>query len=66
MSGGTGDNMELIERKQLRLENYDYSSAGVYFITICSKDKKPVFSRIVGGRRPRRPESSSFKFWTGY
>lgn len=28
--------------------NYDYSSAGSYFITICSKDKKPIFSRIVG------------------
>lgn len=40
--------MELPKRKNNRLKDYDYSSAGVYFITICSKDRKPVFSKIVG------------------
>ncbi len=36
------------KRKPTRLKDYDYSSTGVYFITICSKDKKPIFSRVVG------------------
>lgn len=35
-------------RKRLRLEGYDYSKEGLYFITICTKDRKPVLSTIVG------------------
>ena len=31
---------ELPKRKRNRLENYDYSSSGLYFITICTKDRK--------------------------
>ena len=40
--------MELPKRKRMRLEGYDYSGSGVYFLTLCSKDKKPIFSQIVG------------------
>ena len=36
------------KRKQIRLKNYDYSQAGVYFITMCSKNRKQIFSNIVG------------------
>ncbi len=39
---------ELPKRKRLRLQNYDYSSNGLYFVTICIKDKKPILSIIVG------------------
>ena len=41
--------MELPQRKPNRLPDYDYSSPGAYFITICTKDRKPILSRIVGG-----------------
>lgn len=37
------NNSEFPIRKQNRLKNYDYSSAGAYFITICTKDKKALF-----------------------
>lgn len=37
----------MIERKQIRLKEYDYSSNGVYFITICTKDKKQILGKIV-------------------
>ena len=40
--------MELPERKPNRLKNYDYSSNGMYFITICSKNKEHIFGKIVG------------------
>ena len=30
-------------RKKIRMENFDYSSAAAYFITICTKDRKPLF-----------------------
>ncbi len=34
---------ELKKRKRNRLEHYDYSSSGAYFITICTKDRKNIF-----------------------
>ena len=38
---------ELPKRKDLRLKQYDYSSAGVYFVTICTKDRKRILSDII-------------------
>jgi REP element-mobilizing transposase RayT len=35
-------------RKEIRLKNYDYSRNGLYFITICTKDKIPYLSEING------------------
>ena len=40
--------MEMPERKPNRIENYDYSPNGAYFITICTKDRKRILSDIVG------------------
>ena len=40
--------MALPERKRLRLKDYDYSQNGAYFLTVCAKDKKRIFGRIVG------------------
>ena len=31
------------KRKKLRLEGYDYSKEGAYFITVCTKDRKQLF-----------------------
>ena len=39
---------ELPKRKDLRLKQYDYSSAGACFITICTQNRRCVLSRIVG------------------
>jgi len=36
------------KRKHPRLSNFDYSSAGAYFITICTKNRQCLLSRIVG------------------
>ena len=38
--------MDYPKRKRLRLPNYDYSSDGVYFLTICTKDRAPILSEI--------------------
>ncbi len=35
-------------RKRNRLEQFDYSSGGAYFITICTKDRKCILGEIVG------------------
>ena len=37
---------QLPTRKKNRLENINYTENGVYFITICSKDKKCIFSKV--------------------
>ena len=40
---------ELPKRKPNRLKDYDYNSAGAYFITICTQDKKCILGTVVGG-----------------
>ena len=40
--------MELPKRKPTRLKGYDYSQNGAYFITICTHNRKCLFSNIVG------------------
>lgn len=35
-----------MKRKQLRLKGWDYSNNGVYFITICTYEKKMMLSKI--------------------
>ena len=39
---------EFPQRKHARLENYDYSSSGACFVTICTQNRRCVLSRIVG------------------
>ena len=40
--------MELPQRKQNRLPEYDYNQNGAYFVTICTQDRKKILSQIVG------------------
>ena len=40
--------MELPYRKKNRLENYDYSQNGAYFITICTEERKCLLASVVG------------------
>ena len=35
--------MELPKRKNIRLEHFDYSSPGAYFLTVCTKERKNYF-----------------------
>ncbi|MDE5604489.1 MAG: hypothetical protein K2I73_02765, partial [Eubacterium sp.] len=48
---------ELPNRKPTRLKDFDYSSNNIYFITVCSKDMKAVFGKIVGFGVPDEPQS---------
>ena len=36
-------------RKHMRLKGYDYSQAGLYFITICTKNREHIFGIINNG-----------------
>ncbi|MFZ2834536.1 MAG: glucose-6-phosphate dehydrogenase [Candidatus Moraniibacteriota bacterium] len=37
-------------RKSNRLENFDYSQNGMYFVTICTKNREHYFGEIVNGK----------------
>ena len=40
--------LELPKRKKIRLEGYDYSSCGAYFVTICTQNREYILGKIVG------------------
>jgi len=39
----------LPKRKPTRLKSYNYGQNGYYFITICTKDRKYLFGKIING-----------------
>ena len=41
-------NPNIHHRKSIRMKGYDYSQAGLYFITICVQDRKCLFGKVVG------------------
>ncbi len=45
--------MELPKRKKMRLQGYDYSRAGAYFVTICTKNRQELLWDV--GARIARP-----------
>ena len=47
--------MDLPKRKQIRLPEYDYSSPGAYFVTICTRDRRCILSTIRRGDPCGRP-----------
>lgn len=61
--------MDLPKRKNLRLENYDYSQNGGYFVTICTHERSHVFGEVTGSVvganlcvRPNEPDKMVLKW----
>ena len=52
--------MRQYHRKSSRLKNYDYSKTGAYFITICTKNRAPILSTIVGAGSARPDDESIY------
>ena len=46
-------------RRSIRIKEYDYSKEGMYFITICTQDRKKILSEIVGADDPVCPQLTS-------
>ena len=42
-------NPTIHHRRSIRLKGYDYSQAGLYFITICVQNRKCLFGEIIDG-----------------
>ena len=43
-------NPDIHHRRSIRLKGYDYSRAGLYFITICAQDQLCLFGKIENGQ----------------
>ena len=48
-------NPDVHHRQSIRLKNYDYSSTGMYYVTICTQDRANLFGDIVGAALRGRP-----------
>jgi len=42
-------NPDIHHRRSIRLKGYDYSSGGAYFVTVCVRDKLPLFGDVRHG-----------------
>lgn len=49
---------ELPKRKNIRIKNYDYSTPGAYFITICTAKREKIFWNNVVGADIIRPQNA--------
>ncbi len=42
-------NPDIHHRRSIRLRGYDYSQDGLYFVTICCHERRPLFGEVVNG-----------------
>jgi len=47
MDQSTSSDEKIRLRRSLRLKDYDYASAGAYFVTVCTHDRQCLFGEIV-------------------
>ncbi|MBQ6992698.1 MAG: transposase [Clostridia bacterium] len=57
---------ELTSRKDIRLKEYDYSQEGYYFITICTKNRECILSKITCKNNCRGVHCTSVLTLEGY
>ena len=51
-------------RRSIRLQGYDYSQAGAYFVTICAQGREYLFGDIVNGAlQPNNYAQVVVKWW---
>ena len=49
--------MSIPQRKTIRLQTYDYSTPGAYFVTICTQGRRQILSSICRGDPCGRPQA---------
>lgn len=53
----------LPNRQSIRLPNYDYSSEGLYFITICTQGRECLLGKIINGEMQLNAAGKMIEFW---
>ncbi|MDJ1482276.1 hypothetical protein QNI16_17355 [Cytophagaceae bacterium YF14B1] len=55
---------DLHHRRSIRLNGYDYSQAGLYFITICTHERQCVFGEVITGEMVLNPLGDiAYRVW---
>jgi REP element-mobilizing transposase RayT len=55
-------NPNIHHRQSIRLKEYDYSSPGAYFMTICTYQKEYLFGEIIDGKMKLNQFGKTLKF----
>ncbi|NJO39865.1 MAG: hypothetical protein HC769_22930 [Cyanobacteria bacterium CRU_2_1] len=50
-------------RRSIRLQGYDYSTPGAYFVTICTQHRECLFGNISGGIMNPNPAGQMIQHW---
>ncbi len=50
-------------RKVIRLQHYDYTQNGLYFITICTQDRACLFGKILDNEVKLNPAGKMIQYW---
>jgi putative transposase len=53
----------LPNRKLIRLQNYDYSRQGLYFVTICSQDRQCLFGSVTNDNIFLNDAGKMLEYW---
>lgn len=56
-------NPTIHHRKSIRLKGYDYSQAGLYFITICCQNRAHLFGHIENGKMVLNDAGKMVEYW---
>lgn len=54
---------KLLDRKSIRLKDYDYSNAGYYFITICTQNSNNLFGEIADNKMVLNKAGQMIERW---
>ena len=46
-------NPDIHNKQSMRLKGYDYTQNGAYFVTLCTKNRMPIFGTCRRGAAPR-------------
>ena len=63
MSHSAGYNPLIHHRRSIRLKGYDYSKAGLYFITICVQSRQCLFGEIVNNKMMLNDAGNMIEKW---
>ncbi|GET22714.1 transposase [Prolixibacter denitrificans] len=56
-------NPQIHHRRSIRLKGYDYAQAGLYFVTLCVKNRFCLFGDIVNGTMQTNPAGQMIQKW---
>jgi REP element-mobilizing transposase RayT len=56
-------NPDIHHRHSIRLQGYDYSQIGAYFVTVCTKNRKCLFGDVVNGKMVLNDAGKMIEKW---